>query len=453
MLMTAPDMIVLANESQTEDSNINEDEELSKEIVPGESDIEKKDGFLEKGVTKDTEETFDSADINIPFETVSEESADIECDEYSLIDGSTDEELVSSYDVDRWQVSEKGVTQERCTYRVWHEAYDRGIVLPTNWGNAGTWAANARAQGYSVDYNPSANSIVCWVGGAEGWGHVAYVTGVDSTNVYIREAGIDPVNGRYYQDTSYRLSYQNRWSGYTLQGYIHLSGPTPSVSFTPWSNDNYTYIRETDASIGMEINVSGGTCTSEGMYLYDSNGSYLASASNPTHTLARVCFQVNAEMGYTLRGGTTYKYKFYAVVNGQTYWSNEYSFTTSPPAVTNINNCTVTLSATSYTYNGSARTPSVTVKNGSTTLTSGTNYTVSYSNNVNAGTATVAVTGKGYYTGTVYRSFNINKAVATLSFDSASINKTDLNTTFTNSFKLSIVITSYTIPSLRCFSN
>ncbi|MCC8075959.1 MAG: MBG domain-containing protein [Clostridiales bacterium] len=78
--------------------------------------------------------------------------------------------------------------------------------------------------------------------------------------------------------------------------------------------------------------------------------------------------------------------------------------------IVDLSTCTVTLSATSYTYNGSAKKPTVTVKNGSTTLTSGTDYTVSYSNNTNAGTATVTVTGKGNYTGSVTKTFTINKA-------------------------------------------
>ena len=53
------------------------------------------------------------------------------------------------------------------------------------------------------------------------------------------------------------------------------------------------------------------------------------------------------------------------------------------------------------TYNGSAQTPDVTVKDGSTTP-------VSYSNNTNAGTATVTVTGMGNYTGTKTANFTIN---------------------------------------------
>ena len=60
------------------------------------------------------------------------------------------------------------------------------------------------------------------------------------------------------------------------------------------------------------------------------------------------------------------------------------------------------------TYTGSAIEPSVTVKNGSTTLVSGTDYTVAYSDNINAGTATITITGKGNYTGTKTVTFKIN---------------------------------------------
>lgn len=130
----------------------------------------------------------------------------------------------ASYADERWQWTSSGEKQERCTYRAWHEAYDRlGISLPLNWGNAGTWAANARSQGYQVDYTPAPNSIVCWQGGSEGWGHVAYVTAVDSSAVYIREGGITPKNGMYYQDTSFSRSNPDRWKGFRLMGYIHLT--------------------------------------------------------------------------------------------------------------------------------------------------------------------------------------------------------------------------------------
>ena len=78
------------------------------------------------------------------------------------------------------------------------------------------------------------------------------------------------------------------------------------------------------------------------------------------------------------------------------------------PTKTSIGNATVSGIA-NQTYTGKAFTPKPTVKVGSTTLREGTDYTLSYKNNVNAGvnTASVIVTGKGNYTGTVTRTFTI----------------------------------------------
>ena len=70
----------------------------------------------------------------------------------------------------------------------------------------------------------------------------------------------------------------------------------------------------------------------------------------------------------------------------------------------------------SVTYTGSAKTPSVTVKDGDYTLVEGKDYTVTYSNNTNAGTATVTVTGKGNYTGSASKNFTINKASRYVTF-------------------------------------
>ena len=69
----------------------------------------------------------------------------------------------------------------------------------------------------------------------------------------------------------------------------------------------------------------------------------------------------------------------------------------------------------SYTYNGQAHTPSsaVTVTLNGTTLTEGEDYTLTYTNNVNAGTATVTATGAGNYTGAAEGSFTISKATPT----------------------------------------
>lgn len=79
----------------------------------------------------------------------------------------------------------------------------------------------------------------------------------------------------------------------------------------------------------------------------------------------------------------------------------------SPKSISSV---TVSLSTATYTFDGKAKTPSVTVKLGSTALRNGIDYVVSYSNNKNVGKATVVITGKGLYAGTITRTFVINPA-------------------------------------------
>jgi hypothetical protein len=73
-----------------------------------------------------------------------------------------------------------------------------------------------------------------------------------------------------------------------------------------------------------------------------------------------------------------------------------------------VSKCNISLSASSYTYSGTAKKPTVTVKYGAKTLKKGTDYTVSYSNNVNAGTAKVTIKGIGDYAGTTVKTFKIS---------------------------------------------
>ena len=87
-------------------------------------------------------------------------------------------------------------------------------------------------------------------------------------------------------------------------------------------------------------------------------------------------------------------------------------------------------SISSTTYNGSAHTPlptvTATVGNEVVTLVKDTDYTLSYSNNTNAGQATVTVTGIGNYTGVISANWTINSAeiVVTYTDQTYQYNKT-----------------------------
>lgn len=87
-----------------------------------------------------------------------------------------------------------------------------------------------------------------------------------------------------------------------------------------------------------------------------------------------------------------------------------------------IKNAVITYN-NSLTYNGSTLSPAVTVKYGNATLKKNTDYTVAYSNNVNAGTGTITITGKGIYGGSVKKTFTIKKLGISASAVSGTGNK------------------------------
>lgn len=71
------------------------------------------------------------------------------------------------------------------------------------------------------------------------------------------------------------------------------------------------------------------------------------------------------------------------------------------------------------TYTGKAIKPAVTLKYGKVTLKNGRDYIVNYGKNISAGKGYVKITGKGNYTGTVTKTFVINKhSIAKFSYSS-----------------------------------
>ena len=91
-----------------------------------------------------------------------------------------------------------------------------------------------------------------------------------------------------------------------------------------------------------------------------------------------------------------------------------FAVTAPIPKPKNISELSITLSPTSYVYDGKEKRPTVTVKDGDKTLVSGTNYKInSYSDNINAGTANVTISGLGNYNGSVTKPFTIKpKSIA-----------------------------------------
>ena len=85
--------------------------------------------------------------------------------------------------------------------------------------------------------------------------------------------------------------------------------------------------------------------------------------------------------------------------------STSVPFTVEPKSISGL---TLTVSGT-YTYDGTEKRPAAELKDGDKTLTEGKDYTVSYTNNINAGTAKITVTGIGNYRNSLTRNFTIAK--------------------------------------------
>lgn len=94
------------------------------------------------------------------------------------------------------------------------------------------------------------------------------------------------------------------------------------------------------------------------------------------------------------------------------YTQGDLGITTPPKKTYDLNTATIdTIPTQSYT--GKQIKPALNIKVGSKTLTAGTHYTASYANNINPGKATVTITGKGSYTGTLTKTFKIKPAAVT----------------------------------------
>ena len=208
---------------------------------------------------------------------------------------------------------------------------------------------------------------------------------------------------------------------------------TPAVTV---KDGTATLVKDTDYTVSYSNNVTIGTNTAKAVV--KGKGSYGGSVTktftitkrnvaNFTVTFDKSSFEYNGKalkpnfsitdsVTGKLSPGSEYIYTYrnnlnagtaeviITAQNGMYTGTKTAYFTISPKS---FSGCTLTVDASSYTYSGSAIVPVVTVTDGTATVAS-SNYTVSCTNNVNAGTATVTVKGKGNYTGTLQKTFRVD---------------------------------------------
>lgn len=222
----------------------------------------------------------------------------------------------------------------------------------------------------------------------------------------------------YKQCTFYKISSQY-YTGTQIK-------PVPKIK-----NGTTTLKNGTDFTLTYQDNVNRGTAK---VYI-KGKGNYTGSCSlkfcitaRPVSTLKITVPSVTYN-GKAQKPAVTVKYNNYTFKNGTDYtlsYRNNTKIGTATVTVKGKGKLSGTRSVTfkinakpiknavitynnSLTYNGSTLSPAVTVKYGNTTLKKNTDYTVAYSNNVNAGTGTITITGKGIYGGSVKKTFTIKK--------------------------------------------
>lgn len=173
------------------------------------------------------------------------------------------------------------------------------------------------------------------------------------------------------------------------QGSINETGDIDWVKFTTEKVQKYTlYVKNLSIP----------------KYNYYHSGLYAIVYSEYDEKIADIELDSNyaKSIELELNSNTTYYIEFYSPSGNK----GNYSYSISGPSITQAK---ITLSKTTYVYDGTVKTPKITVKLDGVTLKNGDDYTIKYTNNKKMGKATVNITGKGVYSGKIKKSFTITK--------------------------------------------
>ena len=207
----------------------------------------------------------------------------------------------------------------------------------------------------------------------------------------------------------------------------------PNVTVT--CND-VELVKDTDYTVSYSNNKNVGTATISITGIGDYTGTIkknfnivargisdttIGSIPNQTYTGNSIsALPVITYNGATLTKGTDYTLTYSNNVNvgtgtvtikGQGNFKGTTSKTFSISARAMSDTSVANVSSQTYTGNVISPLPTITYKN--KTLKKDTDYTLSYSNNTNAGTATITITGKGNFAGTTSKTFSISARAMT----------------------------------------
>jgi|GEM_PF-1783883 len=298
---------------------------------------------------------------------------------------------------------------------------------------------------FTTDTNAGKASYEIVVLGTDGEG--TGTLGNDGKTLTVTKAGVITVkmttaaNGAYAQGTAQTTLTVKLGTGVgnvTIEGWTYgENANTPVATSNTNGTDNVTYLYESTDDKGYNSNVAP---TTAGAYkvtaTFAATDLYVKAEDSAEFTILKATPDVSAPTNLTATYGDTIagvqlpegwewnvtdtaetvgdagENRFSVIYthpedpDNYNQVTDEVTIAVSPKEVT----ATVSLDAYSFVYSGSEHKPSVTVKDGEAIIPSG-EYTVSYTNNVNVGTATVSITDVdgGNYTVSGSTSFEITK--------------------------------------------
>ena len=324
-----------------------------------------------KGVTTITSRSFENIK---DLKTINVENGVTKIEGYAFADNDslTRINLPSSITSVEYTACKYYAEEKYATCDIYIDKYKGSIRCPSNWGTTGTIYWKAR------DFKNTTDNTVVISDVAD----QTYTGSLIAPNVTVTCNDVELV-----KDTDYTVSYSNNKNVGTAT--ISITG-IGDYTGTITKNFNIVARGISDTTIGSIPNqtYTGNSISALPVITY--NGATLTK--DVDYTLS---YSNNINVGtatITITGKGNFK--------GTT--SKTFSISARAMSDTSVANIS------SQTYTGNVISPLPTITYNNKTLKKDTDYTLSYSNNINAGTATITITGKGNFTGTTSKTFSIS---------------------------------------------
>ena len=324
-----------------------------------------------KGVTTITSRSFDNIK---DLKTINVENGVTTIEKYAFADNDslTRVNLPSSITSVANTACKYYNEEKYSTCDIYIDKYKGSIPCYSNWGTTGTIYWKAR------DFKNTTDNAVVISNIAD----QTYTGSLIAPNITVSCNDVELV-----KNTDYTVSYSNNKNvGIATISITGIGDYTGTIT----KNFNIVARGISDTTIGSIPNqtYTGNSISALPVITY--NGATLTKGTDYTLTYSN---NVNVGTGtVTITGKGNFK--------GTT--SKTFSISARAMSDTSVAN------VSSQTYTGNSISPLPTITYNNKTLKKDTDYTLSYSNNINAGTATITITGKGNFTGTTSKTFSIS---------------------------------------------